>query len=554
MSRHHALFRAVVIAIGQSRLFLGRSQPSDNVRNMFRRRDLLLIALLSGVAAAEGIQGRVREDHSGSQVASAEVRVRRIGSARLIADIETDAAGQFRLPQLPPGDYTFEFIKANYIPTTLRFKEMVPAEVSARLVRCGSILGRVLDADGKPVRGAVVYAMPKPAGGAPLRPLDALPPGSYSQVDRNGEYRLYYLAPGEYAVAASYGASSMVLGGSGSAPVASGVGSGVAVYPDSARPQFLTIAGGEEHRNVNLNLPPSSSFTVSGKVEMPAGSGSPPAGRFWLTLVSGQQPSLATAATIADEHGAFRFEGVAAGSYHLLASGPSSARSSRGAVLPSEPWFARSRLEVIASSVEGIVLTPQRGATVSFLMRASAETNASCPPTAQLTLVSLEDWSSQLERTVSVNNAKAQSLTNLAPSRYAARVEDLGDLCYQESDVTLDIAATRSDTVVVPVSAGGAIRGKLVGTARVSDFAVALLSANTAVGDRPVRAAVPDANGGFTFDGLRPGSYYISARPAAAQKGRWISDPARMMRVEIRGGSYTDLELPAVGQGEGDRE
>jgi len=476
-----------------------------------------------------------------------------MGAARLIADIETGAAGQFRLPQLPPGDYTFEFIKANYLPTTVRFKEMIPAEVSVRLVRCGSISGRVLDADGKAVRGAVVYAMPKPSGGGPLRMFDTLPPGGYSQVDRNGEYRLYYLAPGEYAVAASYGASSMVLGSSGSASVAPGVGSGVAIYPDSARPQFLTIAGGEEHRNIDLTLPPASSFTVSGKVETPAISGSPQGGRFWLTLVSGQQPSLATAATIADEHGAFRFEGIAAGSYHLLASGPSTARSGRGAVLPNDPSFARSRVEVIANNVEGVVLTPQKGATVSFIMRAPAEAKGSCPLTAQLTLTSLEDWSAQLERTASLNSANAQSLTNLAPARYSARVDNLGDLCYEESGLTLDFAAAHSETVVVPVSAGGAIRGKLVGTTRASDFAVALLSANAAVGERPVRAAVPDAHGGFTFDGLRPGSYYISARPAAVQNARWISDPARMMRIEIRGGSYTDLELPAVGQGEGDK-
>jgi hypothetical protein len=385
--------------------------------------------------------------------------------------------------------------------------------------------------------------------------LDSLPPGSYSQVDRSGEYRLYYLAPGEYAVAASYGASSMVLGSTGSATVAAGVGSGVAIYPDSARPQFLSIGGGEEHRNVNLNLPPATFFTVSGKLEAPAGSGAPSrGGRFWLTLVSIQQPSLASAATTADEQGAFRFEGIATGSYHLLASGPSTARNSRGAVLPAEPWFARSRVEVVASNVEGIVLSPQRGTTVSFLLRAPVEAKGSCPATAQLTLASLEDWGARLERTTPVNNAKAQSLTNLAPARYAARVDNLGDLCYQESDLTVDLSAAGSDTVLVPVSPGGAIRGKLVGAARVSDFAVALLSANTVAGERPVRAAVPDANGGFTFDGLRPGSYYISARPAAAQKARWISDPARMMKIEIRGGSYTDLDLPAVAQGPGDRE
>src|SRR3712207_5122582 len=101
---------------------------------MFRWRDLLLIALSVPPAAAQSIQGRVTEDHSGAHVAPAEIRVRRAGAARLVADVETDAAGHFRLPQLPPGEYTFEFTKPNYIPTTLRFKDTVPTELSVRLV------------------------------------------------------------------------------------------------------------------------------------------------------------------------------------------------------------------------------------------------------------------------------------------------------------------------------------------------------------------------------------------------------------------------------------
>src|SRR5689334_13717981 len=135
---------------------------------MFRTSVLFLAPLL---AVAQGTPGKVTEDHSGAAVASVEVRVRRAGAARLVADLETDTAGQFRLPPLPPGEYTFEFLKTNYLPTTLRFKDALPPQLSVRLVRCGSISGRVLDADGKPVRGAIVYAMPKPQGGRPLRPL-----------------------------------------------------------------------------------------------------------------------------------------------------------------------------------------------------------------------------------------------------------------------------------------------------------------------------------------------------------------------------------------------
>ena len=123
----------------------------------------------------------------------------------------------------------------------------------------------------------------------------------------------------------------------------------------------------------------------------------------------------------------------------------------------------------------------------------------------------------------------------------------------ESSETMVDLSAG-TQTVVIQVNAAGAIRGKLVGAARATDFAVALLSADAMNGERVLLAAVPDAQGGFTFESLRPGKYYVAAQPVAASKSRWISDPSRMLQIEIRGGSYTELELPAVAAKEGDRE
>lgn len=517
---------------------------------MIRELVFLYVFVFAEFAAAQDINGRVAEDHSGSPLASVEVRVERIGATRLVADVETAPDGTFRLPLLPGGDYRFQFSKPNYLDTTLRFRAAVPPTIAVRLVRCGVIFGRVLDQQGHPVRGAVVYAMPKQGGGGPLRPMANQPAGSYAVADQNGQYRLFYLPPGEYAVAASYGASSMVLGMTGSASVDPAVGSGVVFYPNSARPQFLTIAGGEEYRDVNLNVSPGTFFSVSGKVDAPA---NPNTGRYWLTLASADQPSLATAATEADAQGNFRFEGIAGGAYYLFAAGPSTARNMRGAILPPEPYFARSRVEVVAQNVEGLVVAPRKGATAAFVMRASPEAKAACPESAQLTLTSLEDWGAVLERTASLS-LKEQQLRDLAPARYQARLDNLGSLCYQASDVTVDMAAAGSENIVIEVKAAGAIRGKLVGAGRFSDFTVALLASETMSSERAVLASVPDAQGRFSFESLRPGKYYLAARPASASKLRWISDFGGMLQLEVQGGSKTDVELPAVAASEGENK
>ena len=69
--------------------------------------------ILRAAAVAQGVEGRVLEDHSGSALASVEVRVHRAGMARLVADLETEADGRFRLPALSAADYRVDFSKPN---------------------------------------------------------------------------------------------------------------------------------------------------------------------------------------------------------------------------------------------------------------------------------------------------------------------------------------------------------------------------------------------------------------------------------------------------------
>src|SRR5271169_897071 len=169
---------------------------------------LCLGALMAGSAPPETIAGKVVQDDSGAPLASVEVRISRTGVAGLVADLETDTSGQFRAPDLLPAEYQLEVSKPNHVSTVLRLHEPGAATLLIRLVRCGVISGQVTDAQAKPVRGAAIFAMVKASAGEPFRRFTH----QFAQVDERGQYRLYNLPPGRYAVAVSYGASTMAVG------------------------------------------------------------------------------------------------------------------------------------------------------------------------------------------------------------------------------------------------------------------------------------------------------------------------------------------------------
>src|SRR5258706_11122650 len=68
-------------------------------------RASVIFCLFAYFASAAAINGRIVEDHSGSPVPSASVRIVKNGVRGLQADLETDGDGHFDAPQLPAGDY-----------------------------------------------------------------------------------------------------------------------------------------------------------------------------------------------------------------------------------------------------------------------------------------------------------------------------------------------------------------------------------------------------------------------------------------------------------------
>ena len=493
---------------------------------------LILATAFAACAAGATLDGRVVEDHSNMPLASAEIRILRLNGRAVLADLETDAEGRFHAQDLLEGEYRIEFFKALHVNAALRVRVGASSPpLTVRLVRCGVVAGRVVDGDGHPVRGAYVWMMVKPPGAAVFKHW-----GNPSQVDERGQYRIFNLPPGQYAVAASYSGS------------AASTGSGILFHPNNTQPGIFTVSGGEEYSGTDFAILPSARYRIAGTVAPPK-----PGTRVSLTLVPADQPGLATARVMADAHGAFHFDGIAAGSYHVLASGPVEGYGGLSVMLGAERIFGRTQVQVAGQDVEGLSITLRAGRPASFVLRsAPGGPDASCPATALLSVSPVEAWGAFMNESVPLALGKETAIKGLAPGRYEISLSQLGEACYAATrGMTVDFATPdESGPIAVQVAPAGSIRGRLLApSGRPADFLVVLLSSDA--DDSPARIVYPDAEGAFAFAPLRPGRYRIAARPVGSGLGaRWVGDLARMIELDIPGGVPTDLELPVPAGGE----
>ncbi len=491
------------------------------------------LLLTCAAADAETLTGRVVEDHTGKPLPSAVVRVSRAGVRNLIAELETNREGRFEAAGVPAGVYQLEVSKPNFIGASL--EAQAGADVVARLIRRGVITGRVMNQGAQPVAGVIVAAMPKPAAGGTWRTTDARVYNTSATTDAEGRYRIRNLAPGEYAVVASYGASTRAMGSMGRAGTAAVRGSGFQFYGSNARPALLAVTGGEEHRNIDFTLLTPALFAVSGTVER-----SDEKAQYWAALVLPEQPGIAVAVTQSAANGAFRFEGIPVGSYRLVAAKFGGGRGPFGAMLAPMPDFAQTSVVVAGQDVTGVVLHPVDGIPVGFAL----EPAPGCPAGAQLTITALEDWGSNLTKTVALTAGAPSTVPDLAPARYTLAAEGTDSMCFLESSGVLDLTGdVPTRPVPVRIAPAGEIRGRLdAGTRAEAGFAVALVPVEDATA---VQVARPDAQARFTFGGLRPGRYRIGAFAAGGR----MPEVTKMIEFEVRGGSHVEIDLVAPEEG-----
>jgi hypothetical protein len=223
----------VTMQYGQSRPF-EPGRPVDLVDAQLMEK--VDIALPRGSA----VQGRIL-DEFGEPVADASVTAMRMqyasGKRRLVQmgrNSATNDLGQFRLFGLPPGEYyvsvtvrTMDTMimdmlggsnvggptgsnnnsgyAATYYPGTPNpgeaqrlsltiGQELSSIDIQMQPVRLARISGNALSSDGKPMSGAMVMLLPS------MKEAVAMMPGGTSRTDKDGNFTLTGVAPGEYSV------------------------------------------------------------------------------------------------------------------------------------------------------------------------------------------------------------------------------------------------------------------------------------------------------------------------------------------------------------------
>jgi hypothetical protein len=399
------------------------------------------------------------------------MQVAKPGVAELVADLESDGNGRFEPVELANGDYVVSISKANYIETSVPIRgESLENPIVFRLVRCGTIAGRVTDPSGGPIAHAYMFAL---AGPQPV----------YSRTDANGEYRFFGLIPGKYRIAVAFGQPALAVASTGVPPSLGSLGAGVLFYPEE-----LTVVSGDEHVHIDFAVAPSLQFHVSGSVDAPDA----PSGDFWVALVSTKTPEIATSVAIVGKDRSFHFEGIPPGSYNLFLSGPSEARGGPGAILGEHPLFARAPVEVTAQDVTGVRLRVAAALTLPVLVRAGQ----GCSLKAQVSISSMEDWAADLNRSAQSNESGNVLLTRAAPARF--RVYAKNDLCFQATEVVADLSGGSVKPVEVKMLRGASIK------VHVSPSMPVIL-----IGEGKTRTELPDAEGNVEFSGLPTGHYRL---------------------------------------------
>jgi hypothetical protein len=229
------------------------------------------------------------------------------------------------------------------------------------MVRGATVNGRVRDANGQPIPNLNVAAYQ--VGYRDGR--ETLSVVTSKMTDDRGEYRIFWVAPGEYYVAAAPNVDRLALA---AAVVAAGRSLPPrqeslprTFYPsaaDARSASHLTIAEGAEVTGIDITVSPAATVKVTGRI---VNSISPPGARvtnfFLLPRESDALSDLAAAPfpNSSTAPGEFEIRGVSPGSYDLVATAP----DANGRQYPG-----RTVIEVGARDLEGVILSIHPGVEV----------------------------------------------------------------------------------------------------------------------------------------------------------------------------------------------
>jgi Carboxypeptidase regulatory-like domain/Prealbumin-like fold domain len=294
------------------------------------------------------ITGRVIDDTTGLPIQGAKVGYQSKalpgGKSGPFGSATSDAQGQFRFPNVPPGDYFLVAFSNEHVQRVSKSLVTVAAgqdlsAITFRLIPFAGISGRITDQEKKPLAGIQVslWRITYFGGQRGLR-VD-----KWGNTDADGFFRIGDMAPGRYYLCAA--PSDLIPKTPASRPhyVQS-------YYPGTFDPEAaapIDLLPGIELKDIGFKLSKASTVRVSGRVLSPniANVTLLPDGFLFNSSVTTKSSA---------EDGRFEFEDVLPGLYrlrvHIKPEGQNAAEV-------QETWATQS-LPVGPTGVVGLKLTP----------------------------------------------------------------------------------------------------------------------------------------------------------------------------------------------------
>ena len=488
---------------------------------------LLLVALTTTSSGVCSITYNVVtiDDSTGSPVANTRICWRQSHGGEC-HEVIADRAGRVELAGIRDGQIALSLRHPRYVPVSIvLFPQGDNSQsLTVRLIRLGVVSGTLLGTDGTPLRNARIAALAD-FGGFFRRAGNEM-----SRTDAAGQYRVYDLPIGQYAVAALVPSDNR------------GKGLDLALFPgseDSKGMRLVAVRAGEVQTANIMSPSRGPTYNISGSIRQSEVAH----GLLTVKLISADFPNVALSTIVTDGSERFTLADVPSGHYELLAFGPRAFLTGIGSSSDKAPWYARRRVDVTASDVDIGDLELQPGGTMKISLSpppgSNGDSDNDCGDTVSVALrfeaASERDvvWAGQL---VAHNPIQ---LFNLPPGVYSFSMEGNEGRCYLHQSGNGDPPDHSIPFAILPPG-GNPIDFKVELRPGIR-LPVWLADQQETVGlfagliqDPPcvdrcsvfLSSASPDNS--FLFDSLRPGSYRLGiirsdvALRAGSQPAEWL--------------------------------
>jgi hypothetical protein len=483
-------------------------------------------------------------DAAATPVRGASLTLTDVGGRNPPATATSDDDGRFAFAGLPAGTYDLSstkpgFLKSSYgstrperagTPIALGDGRQLTG-LALGIWRGGVIAGTLTDAKDRPLPRAPVAARRLPFENG-VRVLEKANVASVLTDDR-GEYRLFGLPPGEYAVICTLGAVQSAA--PAPSPSDATLGYTPTYFPGTAVASDLvpvSIGAGEERTGVNFAIQPVPVATVAGTIVAP--DASPLASlqpRITLTAEAESSGLVFTRGALVGADGRFTFAGVPPGRFTVSAL--AAPRRLAADTPVTTGWWAETEITVDGHNVSGVGLTLQPCVTVSG--RVVFE-GTSAPPAAgsavALKLTPVHGAQPVVDLRTVPSPDRTFSTTGAVPGEYLilaslidgaspVRGWNLKSIVINGKDVTdvpvaIVAGSPVGDVVVSLTDRLTEVSGLLEdtnGRPAIGHSVIALVTdrAFWRPGSRRIQEVRPATDGRFTVTGLPPGEYALAA-------------------------------------------